>query len=339
MFQILNPKIIALFALPILGAIYFWFRPLRWKGSKLSGFSLWDDFIQKSQIRIRWYFRILFLAWILVLLGLIAALCRPVWNEQKKKITSNGIDLLLVMDVSESMEADDLKPNRFTALKKVVQEFVKSRPYDRIGLVLFGGEAITKAPLTMDHPFLLEQVQDARMRELKQGTAIGQGLANGVSRFRGSSAKTKVIILLTDGDSNVGAINPITAAQLARESGIRIYTIGIGESDRVMVPIYQYDADGNRQQLLAQVPSYLNPELLARIARITGGKAYMARDNGMLSLILKEIDRLEKSKVKVELRTERHEWYQYPLAAALVLAILIFIFEETRFRRVRQYAV
>jgi Ca-activated chloride channel family protein len=233
------------------------------------------------------------------------------------------------------MDADDLIPTRILAAKSVIKDFVNHRPDDRIGLVIFGGEAILKSPLTRDFDFLLSQVEDVKLRELKQGTAIGNGIANGIARLRQSESKNRILILLTDGDSNVGAINPITAAHLARQEGIKIYSIGIGQHDRVLIPIYSYDSNGQKSHLLTQIPSYLNPELLKQISTITGGRSYMARDTGMLNRILRDIDSLEKTKIKLLPMSKREEIFFIPaLLTTLFLATLIFV-QETRFKRRR----
>lgn len=330
-----EPKTLSLLCLPMALVLFFLFKRRYKRVPTLLLFSDPNDALKVHKHRTRLVFRSLF-AGLLVGCGLLLlAAARPIRIENWTKRHSEGIDIGLVLDVSESMEATDLVPNRMVAAKRVIQDFIRARPDDRIGLTIFGGEAITKCPLTRDHDFLLSQVEDSRMRELKQGTAIGMGLSNGISRLRTSESKTKIIVLITDGDSNVGAINPITAAHLARQEGIKIYSIGIGRENRVVVPIYAYDAYGRRTQLIAQVPSYINPELLAQISRITGGKAYMARDNGMLIRILQEIDRLEKSKVKIQPMQRRHELF-FPFAAAgTSLIFLCLILQETRYRRAR----
>ena len=216
--------------------------------------------MRRESRRTKRIFRALFAFTLLSLIVLAFVAARPTWVKSWAKKSSEGIDIVLALDVSESMDADDLPPSRILVAKQVIRDFIRRRTEDRIGLVLFGGEAVTKCPLTRDFDFLLSQVDDVKLRELKQGTAIGNGLASSIARLRHSDAKNRVIILLTDGDSNVGAINPITAANLARQEGIKIYTIGIGKADRVVVPIYAYDIFGKRNQLIAQVPSYLNPE-------------------------------------------------------------------------------
>ncbi|MFM8269675.1 MAG: VWA domain-containing protein, partial [Pseudomonadota bacterium] len=252
------------------------------------------------------------------------------------KKSTEGVDIALVLDVSESMDAEDLEPTRILAAKEVIRQFISQRPNDRIGLVVFGGESVMKSPLTRDFNFLLKQVEDIKLRELKQGTAIGLGITNGISRLRKSQSKNRVLILLTDGDSNVGSINPITAAKLAAQEGIRIYTIGIGQQDRVVVPIFAFDPQGRKTHLVAKVPSYLNPKLLGEISEITGGKSYMARDTGMLSRILQEIDKLEKTKVILNAHTETEELFFYPALLALLLFTVSFLLMETRFQRKQQ---
>jgi Ca-activated chloride channel family protein len=231
------------------------------------------------------------------------------------------------------MDAEDLDPTRIIAAKQVIRQFINQRPNDRIGLVVFGGESVMKSPLTRDFDFLLTQVDEVKLRELKQGTAIGLGITNGISRLRKSQSKNKILILLTDGDSNVGAVNPMTAAKMAAQEGIRIYTIGIGKQDRVVVPIYGFDSRGRKTHLVAQVPSYLNPKLLEEMSELTGGKSYMARDTGMLSRILQEIDKLEKTKVLLTAHTELEELFLYPALAALLLLTVSYLLLETRFQR------
>ena len=323
-------------ALPLGLAAYFLFRKKEAPKSKLYLFPASAPGLKRQVQKTRWFFRGIFLAELLAMGLVITAIARPTEIESWTKKWSESIDIALVLDVSESMEATDLKPNRMTAAKQVIRDFIKNRSDDRIGLIIFGGEAVTKCPLTRDHDFLLEQLEDSRMRELKQGTAIGMGLANGISRLRGSESKVKIIVLITDGDSNVGAINPVTAAHLARQEGIKIYSIGIGKENRVVVPIYSYDLQGRKTQLVAQVPSYINPELLAQISQLTGGKAYMARDNGMLSRILKEIDRLEKTKIWLRPQQKKHEKYLPWAMIALLIFFFSYTIQETRLRKVNQ---
>lgn len=338
MWQLAEPKALFLLLIPLGLVIYFWLHRRSSAVTNLLAFSTTEPRLQKAARRTRWWFRLLFAGTLLGLVALTIAIARPVHVENWTKRWSEGIDIAIVLDVSESMEATDLVPNRMTAAKQVIRGFIEGRPDDRIGLIIFGGEAVTKCPLTRDHDFLIQQVEDSRMRELKQGTAIGMGLANGISRLRNSDSKTKIIVLITDGDSNVGAVNPITAANLAKQEGIKIYSIGIGKEDRVVVPIYAYDMNGRRTQLVAQVPSYINPQLLAQISRTTGGNAYMARDTGMLHRILQEIDRLERNKIKMQPQQRRNEYFFLPAAIGTLLLLLAWLFTETRFRKVRVHA-
>lgn len=317
----------------VLTALYFIFRKRSSANSVLSRMpGPWKDLLRAMR-RTRWAFRILFFLQLAGLGLLIASIARPTRINTTVKKSTEGVDIAIVLDVSESMDAEDLEPSRILAAKQVIRQFISQRPNDRIGLVVFGGESVMKSPLTRDFDFLLNQVEEVKLRELKQGTAIGLGLTNGLSRLRKSQSKNKVIILLTDGDSNVGSVNPVTAAKLATQEGIRIYTIGIGKQDRVVVPIYAFDARGRKTHVVAQVPSYLNPKLLEEISKLTGGKSYMARDSGMLSRILQEIDTLEKTKILLTAHTETEELFFYPALLALLLFSVSYLLMETRFQR------
>ncbi len=335
MWYLANPLAVLLAGLPLLAAIYFLFRRRCARAPQLIAMSAPIEISKKRSRPVKWVFRGLFALTLAALSGLAIVAARPTQVTSWVEKWSEGIDIMLVVDLSESMEANDLEPSRMIAAKSVIRDFIRRRSEDRIGLVAFGGEAVTKCPLTRDYDFLQSSVEEMRSGELKQGTAIGMGLANGVGRLRNSKAKTRIIILLTDGDSNVGAVNPITAATLARQDGIKIYTIGIGKSDRVLVPIYSHDPFGRKRQLVAQVPSYLNPELLRDISRLTGGKAYLARDPGMLNRILREIDSLEKTKVKGIPRERKDEVFFWPACAATLLMLTLYLLQETRFRRAR----
>lgn len=317
----------------LFAALFFFFNARSERHPLLSKMpGPWKD-LEKLIKRTRWAFRILFLVQLFALGFLIVALARPVRTKTHIKKETEGIDIAIVLDVSESMDAEDLNPSRIIAAKQVIRSFISQRQNDRIGLVIFGGESVMRSPLTRDFDFLLAQLEDVKLRELKQGTAIGLGLTNGIARLRKSQSKNKVIILLTDGDSNVGSVNPMTAAKLALQENIRIYTIGIGQEDRVVVPIYAFDSRGRKTHLIAQVPSYLNPKLLKEISEMTGGKSYMARDTGMLSKILQEIDKLEKTKVSISARTELEELFFYPGLFGLLLMGIVFLLMETRFQR------
>lgn len=328
------PQNLWLAGLPVVLLAWFFLRRRSDQRSTLLMMS-GPDVLRRESRRAKWKLRALFGLIFLSLISLAIAAARPVKLTSWTRKTSEGIDIVMLLDVSESMDADDFPPSRIIVAKTLIKDFIRRRQNDRIGLVIFGGEAVTKCPLTRDYDFLMSQVDDVRLRELKQGTAIGMGLANAISRLRRSESKTKIIVLLTDGDSNVGAINPITASRLARQEGIKIYSVGIGKADRVVVPIYAYDAYGRRGQLLAEVPSYLNPALLKEISRNTGGNAYMARDNGMLIRILQEIDKLEKTKVKMQPMQRRDELFYLPALGGTAALFLAFWLLETRFRKAK----
>lgn len=320
-------------ALPAAIALLFCVRRRSPKKRGVLPFSGPWALMREESRRLRWIFRGMFLALALLLATLAWIAARPVLRHSWTERSTDGIDIVITLDVSESMDADDFQPSRIAVARSVISDFIRKRKFDRIGFNVFGGEAMTKSPLTRDHDFLLSQVESVRLRELKQGTAIGMGLANALLRLKDSTAKTKIVVLLTDGDSNVGAINPVTAANLARQQNIKVYPIGIGQKNRVIIPIYQYDDQGRRGPLLTRIPSYINPALLAEVARITGGKAYMARDSGMLNRILQEIDTLERTKIKMLPRERQDEKYFWPAVATTLLLAVLFILLETRFRR------
>lgn len=335
MWQLMEPKHLLFLILPLGGTLFFLLKQRKADSKRQLPLSDINSILKAHQRKTKMIFRVIFLITLLVFILLAYAFSRPMKVKTWVQKWTQGIDIVFVLDVSESMDANDLVPSRIQAAKNVIKDFVSHRPDDRIGLVIFGGESILKSPLTRDFDFLLSQVEDVRLRELKQGTAIGNGMANGIARLRNSDSKNRILILLTDGDSNVGAINPITAAYLARQEGIKVYSIGIGQSDRVLVPIYAFDASGNKTQLITQIPSYLNPELLKQISAITGGRAYMARDTGMLSRILQDIDGLEKTKIKLLPMSKKEEIFLIPALIATILIGFLLFLQETRFQRRR----
>ncbi|MCB0418250.1 MAG: VWA domain-containing protein [Bdellovibrionaceae bacterium] len=329
---LITPFALLLLLLPIGLAVFFLFKRRSTSGKLILPFSSLT--IRRHTTRnAKYVHRALFGATVLALLLIVVSIARPAKRHLWAEKWAEGIDIVLTLDVSESMDATDFKPNRIVVAKQVIRDFIEKRDTDRIGLVTFGGEAVTKCPLTRDYDFLKKQLEEVELRELKQGTAIGMALTNAVGRLRGSTAKSKVIVLITDGDSNVGAINPITASNLAKEEGIRIYAIGIGKNSRVLVPIYAYDIMGKRTHLLTHIPSYLNPDLLKEIAGLTGAKSYMAKDEGSLAAILSEIDQLEKSKVKVTPKSRTEELYFWIALAATVLMFVTYLLQELRYWR------
>jgi len=264
----------------------------------------------------------------------VLVLARPQTSNSWKNKSVEGIDIMLAMDVSTSMLAEDLKPNRIEAAKAVAAEFIIGRPNDNIGLSIFAGEAFTQCPMTTDHTSLLNLLQNVRTDIaarglISDGTAIGMGLANAVTRLKASKAKSKVVILLTDGSNNMGDISPMTAAEIAQSLGIRVYTIGVGTNK---VAPYPMPVAGGVQYV--NMPVEIDTKMLADIAAATEGDFYRATNTSELKNIYKEIDRLEKSKLNVKKFSKRYEAYQpFALAAAISLLLEILL-RITVFRRI-----
>lgn len=257
---------------------------------------------------------------------IVLILARPQTSNDWKNTEVEGIDIMLVVDVSTSMLAEDLKPNRLEAAKQVASEFIMGRPNDNIGLTIFAGEAFTQCPMTTDHAVLLNLFQgikcDIAQRGLIQdGTAVGMGIANAVSRLKDSKAKSKVVILLTDGTNNMGDISPLTAAEIAKSFGIRVYTVGVGTNK--MAP-YPMPVAGGIQYM--NVPVEIDSKTLASIAAKTDGEFYRATDNRKLEQVYKDIDKLEKTKLNVKKFSKRYEAYSiFAILAALGLLIDILL--------------
>ncbi len=245
----------------------------------------------------------LFILRLLALASVITALARPqIEDISTRTKTTKGIDIVMAIDVSSSMLARDLKPNRLAALKEVAADFIKKRPNDRIGLVAYAGESYTKTPITSDKSIVLRALEDIVYGQLEDGTAIGMGLATSVNRLKESKAISKVIILLTDGVNNSGFIEPQTAADLAVEYDIKTYTIGLGTNGNALTPI-AYKRDGSFQYGMRQVE--IDEKLLQEIAEVTGGEYFRATDNEKLEEIYNEINKLEKTEI------EEFKYYKY----------------------------
>ena len=259
---------------------------------------------------------------------LVCVLARPQTHNSWGSKSVEGIDIMLVMDVSTSMLAEDLKPNRIEAAKNVAAEFIAGRPDDNIGLTIFAGESFTQCPMTTDHASLLNMLQSVRTDIasrgiIADGTAIGMGLANAVSRLKDSKAKSKVIILLTDGSNNMGDISPMTSAQIAKKFGIRVYTIGVGTNK---VAPYPMPVAGGIQYI--KIPVEIDFKTLTVIASTTDGISYRATNNRELQQIYNDIDKLEKTKMDVKKFSKRYEAYQ-PFALALFIVLLCDILIRT----------
>ena len=257
----------------------------------------------------------------LAVLLLTIALARPQASNSWRTESTEGIDIMMALDISGTMMAEDLKPNRLKASKDVAAEFILSRPNDNIGLVVFAGESFTQCPLTTDHAVLVNLFNGIDYGLIDDGTAIGLGLANAVNRLKDGKSKSKVIILLTDGSNNSGDIAPITAAEIAKTFGIRIYTIGVGSYGQVRIPVQT--PIGIQYQLM---DSEFDEKSLQEIATMTGGQYFRATNNSKLRNIYQEIDKLEKTKINVrEYSKKNEEFYVFALIAFLLLLLEILL--------------
>ncbi len=253
----------------------------------------------------------------------IIALARPQSSFKKTERTVSGVDILMVMDVSASMNIEDLgERSRLEIAKETMEEFIKGRQNDRIGFVIFSGEPLTLAPPTLDYGLVLNALREVQTGVLKDGTAIGDGLSLAVNRLKSSKAKSRVIILLTDGDNNVGQVDPATAGDLAAGYGIRVYTIAIGREGRVKMPVRQRGVFGNVVTTYQWFENALNPELLQQIARVTEGRFYRVTDAEALDSVFNEINRLEKTEITSSEKVKYEEAYQTPLKLGLMFLLI-----------------
>jgi Ca-activated chloride channel family protein len=255
---------------------------------------------------------------------LIIVLARPQATNRFQDVSTEGIDIVLTLDISGSMLARDFKPDRLEASKNVATEFISGRPYDRMGLVVFSGESFTQCPLTSDHAVLINLMRDIQSGMIEDGTAIGNGLATAVNRIKDSDAKSKVIILLTDGVNNRGEIAPATAAEIAKTYGIRVYTIGVGTKGLAPYPVQT--PFGLQYQ---NMPVEIDEDILKEISQLTGGMYFRATDNDKLIQVYKEIDKLEKSKIDVRQFSRKDEKYLTPAIIAFFLVVLEVLLRST----------
>ena len=270
-----------------------------------------------------------FILRILALICIIIVLARPQRTDSWKNSEIEGIDILMTVDVSTSMLAEDLKPNRLEAAKDVAAEFINSRPNDNIGLVIFAGEAFVQCPLTSDHKMVLNLFETIKAGLVEDGTAIGMGIANAVTRLKDSQAKSKVIILLTDGSNNRGDISPLTAAEIAKTFGIRIYTVGVGTNG--MAP-YPYPI-GNTIKYV-NVPVEIDEDVLKQIAGTTDGKYFRATSTDKLKEVYQEIDQLEKTKLNVKEFSSKSEEYKIFALIAFLLILAEVVLRNTILKRI-----
>lgn len=258
---------------------------------------------------------------------LVIAIARPQLSISTDEKSIEGIDIVLALDISTSMLAEDFKPNRLESAKNVAKEFIENRKSDNIGIVVFAGEAYTKCPSTIDHKVLLDLLSSTESGHIDDGTAIGDGLATAINRVKDTKTKSKVIILITDGVNNMGAIDPITAASIAKEYNIRVYTIGIGKKGHAPYPYYT--PFGKQYQ---NVEVKIDEELLKEVANTTGGKYFRSTKNSSLQEIFKEIDTMEKTKIDVSLYKHTKDIGGEFILLALVILLLEMLLRKTYLR-------
>ncbi|WP_298756129.1 VWA domain-containing protein [uncultured Psychroserpens sp.] len=326
--EFLNKEFFWLFLLLPLAIVWYVFKRKRQtaelKISSIKGFQVGQSILPKLR-------PMLFVCRLLALAFLITALARPRTSDETTKTkTTKGIDIVMAIDVSASMLAKDLLPNRLEALKKVAAEFIQGRPNDRIGLVEYAGESYTKTPITSDKAIVLRSLRDVKYNDIiETGTAIGMGLATSVNRLKDSKAKSKIIILLTDGVNNSGFIDPKIASELAVEYGIKVYTVGLGTNGMALSP-YSMNRNGTFQYRRVQVE--IDEDLLNEIADVTGGKYFRATNNKKLKEIYNEINKLEKTEIEEVKYTSYDEKYRPLILIALGFLIIEALLRLTVFR-------
>lgn len=326
-----------LLLLPGLGAlVYLYLR--RQKGGRgsirYSDISRLRGIPQSAAVRLRHSVFVLRMA---VLALLVLALARPQQGRRESEIITRGVDIILCLDISSSMTAEDFKPqNRFQAAKQVMKDFIHNRKNDRIGMVVFSAESFTQCPLTLDYGVLLEFVDKVQIGMIEDGTAIGNAIATCVNRLRDSAAKSKVVILLTDGENNRGEVDPVTAAKAASAMGVKIYTVGAGKEGGAPIP-YTHPLFGKQYLRNPDGTLYLtriDEASLQEIARITGARYYRATNTKKLQEIYHEIGELEKTRIKTKEYMNFDERFFVFLAAALGLLVLEIVLANTRFRKI-----
>ena len=320
-FIFINTEFFFLLFIPIALLIWYFF-----KSKKNSSEIVFSDLhsLEKTKTIKNKLIHLTYLFKICALILLIIALARPQSSTNWEESITEGIDIILSMDISGSMLAEDLKPNRLEASKEVAMDFISKRANDRVGLVIFSGESFTQCPLTTDHNVLINLFKDVKSGMVEDGTAIGMGLATAVNRLKESDAISKVIILLTDGVNNKGVVAPFTAAEIAKKFGIRVYTIGVGTEGYAPYP-FQTPFGIQYQDVEVKI----DEETLQNIATVTDGKYFRATNNSKLKEIYKDIDKLEKSKIEVTEFHKRSEEFNKFAIPALLLLVLGFILEKT----------
>ena len=322
-----NPEY--LFFLLVLIPIVFWYiKEMHHSDASLQISSHRNLQMKQKTLKIK-LLHVPFVLRCLAIVMVVVALARPQASNSWRTESTEGIDIMLTLDISGTMLAEDLKPNRLEASKAVASEFILSRPNDNIGLVVFAGESFTQCPLTTDHAVLINLFNGVNYGLIEDGTAIGLGLANAVNRIKDSKARSKVIILLTDGSNNRGDIAPITAAEIAQSFGIRVYAIGVGSYGKVNIPVQT--PMGLQYQLM---DSEFDEKSLQNIATMTGGQYFRATNNNKLRSIYQEIDQMEKTKIDVREYNKKNEEFYIFAIVALLLLVAELLLRNTVLKRI-----
>ncbi|MBC86991.1 MAG: hypothetical protein CL677_07400 [Bdellovibrionaceae bacterium] len=317
-----------LLLIPLFGLIVLWFLFRRKSAQAFMRFSSLQV-IKAAHRGLR--SQLVYVPWVLKVLALIfviIALARPRESMTKVKRNVEGIDIVVALDISDSMLIEDMKPeNRLEASKKTIKEFIEQRVSDRIGLVVFSGESYTRVPLTLDYPVLLQNLSEVKTsKNIKMGTAIGMALANSVSRLKDSVAKSRIVIFLTDGENNSGTIDPKTAIDLAKQEGIKVYSIGMGKDGQARLPVTTVNPFGQRIKTYRPIHSKINEALLGSMAQETGGKYFRAITSNALDNVFGEINQLERTKIESNEYTKYEEkfftWLIWALAFYFVGVLL-----------------
>ena len=327
MFRFADAWMLGLLALIPLAAWIRW--RVEWRRTGTLRYSAVDTVLEAGAGLSRWKHRVPSLLRVLALVALVVALARPQTGATTESVLTEGVDIVLVLDISTSMLAEDLEPNRLEAAKSVAADFVTGRHDDRIALVAFAGRAFTQVPLTLDYSVVTTLLAELDPGMIEDGTAVGMGLATAVKRLQASAAESKVVILLTDGRSNRGEIGPLTAAQMAEALGVRVYTIGAGSRGTARVPVD--DPFGGRVYATMRVD--IDEESLQQIAEVTGGRYFRATDSESLAAIYQEIDALERTEIEVENFTRYEERFPLLLGFGLLLIVAEAALARTALRR------
>jgi Ca-activated chloride channel homolog len=319
-----KPFLYFLLVIPLLVAYYIWQRRVLFAEIQYSNLS----FIKKVRKSTRMYFiHLPFVLRVLALILMIIALARPQSSISMRNINVEGIDIVMAIDISGSMLAEDFRPNRMEAAKATAREFIQMRPSDRIGITVFSGESFTLVPLTTDHQLLMDMLGTIHTGMVEDGTAIGDGLATAINRLRESDAISKVIILLTDGINNTGVIDPLTAAEIAQMLNLRVYTVGVGSKGAVPYP---FQTPFGTQYRQVEIP--VDESLMQQIADLTNGKYFWADNQKALEEIYREIDQMERSKIDVMEFARRKDEFLPFILLALGLLSLEFLLRKTWLR-------